>query len=327
MAEKLLSVLMSIYNDEKYLAETLDSIFNAVSKENEHLVEFIFVNDGSTDKTQEILEDYKLQYNFILINQENNGLAKAQKQLISIATGKYEYSIGHDDILEPNAIDKILNYLQEFPATDLLLFDYFEFGSNLVSKKTHKSGVYFEHRDGQSVFATLRKNDMCVVPEWNKVVLRNLILENDIFSGNPYTIDIETTPKIYAMAKEVGYLPEALYNYRIHSDSMGRCSKFKVYNFTKCRIHALDALCKLINKNSLTDDFIKTLLDYMSDLYMSALSGIKLQGVFEDSLISDLYKYTWLLKYGKWDRKYIFRWVVKFFGLKTLYALRFHNSD
>jgi len=327
MSEKLLSVLISIYNDEKYLGETLDSVFNAVSEENRKLVEFIFINDGSTDKTYNILEDYHQKYNFTVIHQDNCGLAKSQKTLLGLAGGKYVYNMGHDDLLEPHAIDIMLNYIQENPTKDLVLFDYASFSVNLLQAEKHKGGCPFKNNDGQNIFVELYEKDLCVIPEWNKIVSRKILVENNIFSGNPFVIDIETTPIIYSLVKNVGYIPEVLYTYRIHSDSMGRSPELKRYSFTKNRLHAIESLKKLIDERSdLTDKFVCCLYDMMSNLYMSAISGIKYQGQFNEELVSELGQYTWLLQYGKWDRRYIFSWVVKNFGIKGFYRLRFKED-
>ena len=81
-----ISVVMSVYNGEQYLRESVDSILNQTFND----FEFIIINDGSTDKTQEILEEYSAKDNrIVLIHQENVGLTKSLNKGISIAKGKY----------------------------------------------------------------------------------------------------------------------------------------------------------------------------------------------------------------------------------------------
>jgi len=323
MSEKLLTFLMASYNGEKHLRRTLDSVFAAVSDENLDDIEFIFINDGSVDKTQEIFEEYKRNYDFTLIKQENLGLEATQSKLFNLATGKYVYCIDHDDYLEPQAIDTIIAFLRNTPESDLLLFDYNEFGNKAEAGKSRKGGCELKSKDGQDAFVQLMKTGIYIIPLWNKVMLRENVIKNGIFETDEIGLDIELAPKIFAVSKQVEYLPKALYNYGVQNGSYSRGKRFNP-RLTKSRLHALDSLTKLLGeRDDLKPEFTEALYNEMSNLYMSALSGVRHDGKFDEPQLKRLKEYSWLMKYGKWDRKYIYSPIIKIFGTKAFYFLRF----
>ena len=92
-----ISVVIPVYNVENYLEECLDSIVNQTMKD----IEIICVNDGSTDGSLNILNDYAARdERFTVVSQENGGHAVATNRGMSMATGKYLYLMDSDDILK-----------------------------------------------------------------------------------------------------------------------------------------------------------------------------------------------------------------------------------
>ena len=106
----LISVVMSVYNGEKYLSEAIESILKQTYKD----FEFIIVNDGSTDSSLEIIREYQKQDNRIkIIDQENTGLAKALNNGIKITQGKYIARMDADDISLPERLEIQVQFLNE----------------------------------------------------------------------------------------------------------------------------------------------------------------------------------------------------------------------
>lgn len=107
----LISVIMSVYNGEKYLRDAIESILCQTYKK----FEFIVINDGSTDKTLEILEFYSRKDNRIKIinNKINKGLIYSLNKGISLAKGKYIARMDADDISEKNRLEEQLKYLEK----------------------------------------------------------------------------------------------------------------------------------------------------------------------------------------------------------------------
>jgi len=109
------SVLMSVYNGEKYLREAIDSILNQTFTD----FEFIIINDGSTDKTKEILESYS-DVRIRLFHQENMGLTKSLNRGLKDAIGEYIARQDADDTSYPERLEKQVKYLDENHETGLV---------------------------------------------------------------------------------------------------------------------------------------------------------------------------------------------------------------
>lgn len=98
------SIIVPIYNVEKYLAECLDSLERQTLDD----IEIIMVNDGSTDNSGDIAKTYAAQNeNFCLINRENGGLSAARNSGLDVARGEYVYFLDSDDFLADDAIEKL----------------------------------------------------------------------------------------------------------------------------------------------------------------------------------------------------------------------------
>lgn len=105
-----ISVIMSVYNCEKYLKYAVDSILNQTYKD----FEFIIINDGSTDKSREILESYK-DDRIKLFNNKNKGLTKSLNEAIGYSKGEYIARIDADDIALPERFEKQVKFLDSNP--------------------------------------------------------------------------------------------------------------------------------------------------------------------------------------------------------------------
>ena len=100
----LLSVIVPVYNAEKYLEECLDSIVNQSFRD----LEIILVDDGSTDESYKVCQKYKrLDTRIKIVRQENSGLVKARKVGLSMATAPYATFVDADDWLKPEMYEKM----------------------------------------------------------------------------------------------------------------------------------------------------------------------------------------------------------------------------
>lgn len=108
-----LSVIVPVYNVEPYLSEALDSVINQTYKD----MEIICVNDGSTDNSPSILNEYaKKDSRIKIINQENQGLSEARNVGMRASVGSYIYFFDSDDILAPHAMEKSIKLLEKYDA-------------------------------------------------------------------------------------------------------------------------------------------------------------------------------------------------------------------
>ncbi len=113
----LVSVVMCVYNDEKYLEKSIESILNQTFGN----FEFIIVNDGSSDKTPEILNSYAQKDSRIKVfHKENSGTTASANFGIGKARGKYIARIDSDDISYPNRLQKEVETLENNPSVGLV---------------------------------------------------------------------------------------------------------------------------------------------------------------------------------------------------------------
>ena len=106
MNKIIISLIIPVYNVENYLRQCLDSIINQTLKE----IEIICINDGSTDSSKQILEEYALKDERIkIINQKNKGAGAARNSGIDAATGEYIGFVDSDDWVNLDAFEKLYN--------------------------------------------------------------------------------------------------------------------------------------------------------------------------------------------------------------------------
>ena len=124
------SIIVPVYNVEKYLVNCLDSIINQTYKN----FEIIIINDGSTDNSYSILENYAQNYpNLIRVfSKENGGLGSARNLGIQKAVGRFLWFIDSDDWIEVDALFKLYNVLKNNDF-NVLVFDF-----NIIEEKKKK---------------------------------------------------------------------------------------------------------------------------------------------------------------------------------------------
>lgn len=134
------SIIMPIYNAEKYLRECMDSVINQTMKD----IEIICVNDGSKDSSMDILRYYEsLDSRITIINKENEGAGQARNDGMRMATGDYLLFLDADDFFELDMVEKAYNSIEDNEA-DVCIFNgdkyntesgKFEKKENLLRKK------------------------------------------------------------------------------------------------------------------------------------------------------------------------------------------------
>lgn len=259
------SVIIPVYNKEKYLKKCLDSLINQTLTE----IEIICINDGSTDNSLSILEEYSKQDSrIIIISQENNGPGHARNQGLSAAKGEYVAFIDADDWIELDSLEQLYNNSKEYDS-DLVLFNAIEhLPDNQLNKRTYFSedidGV-FNYRDKKDI---VMNNYLIVCTKLHKL---NFLKENKIqFSESELFEDVYFHIKSTLNAEKITYVNKYFYNYRRtekntrQSDSI-RSNKSFIFLDTITDIKSL-----LIEKNAydeLEDNFIKFKITELNNLF------------------------------------------------------------
>jgi glycosyltransferase involved in cell wall biosynthesis len=190
MEEKKISVIIPVYNTEQYLKRCLDSI-----KENTYqYLEIICINDGSTDNSLEILEQYqKDDSRFIIIDQKNSGVSKARNNGLEKATGDYIAFIDSDDWINPKYFEKLIRCAEENNA-ELVICHYREYEKFCKQKEIEDeikiSNIKAEQFFGQSVSSWMRAY------VWGKLYSKEIIKEKkfatdlSVMEDNLFNIDV-----------------------------------------------------------------------------------------------------------------------------------------
>ena len=170
------SIIIPVYNVEKYLRKCLDSIANQTYSD----FEAICVNDGSTDNSLAILTEYsRKDGRFKVVSQENQGQGVARNYALMLATGEYIGFVDPDDWVELNWLQEVADKISKTNA-DLIEFNYYENFESDGREKVHKDKI---HLNSNKVFnfKTSKKyllgNCLAV---WNKFIKIGIIKKNNI---------------------------------------------------------------------------------------------------------------------------------------------------
>lgn len=212
MSRHKLSLVTCVYGVEEYMEQYANSVFSQTCTD----IEYVFVNDGTKDRSMQILESVieesyaHLRKNIVIINQENQGLPMARKTGISGATGEYILFADPDDWLSPNAIEEILGKIDETDA-DIVYFDLIkEYGHRQSLKLEREYTVATKERWIENIF-----NYKSFGYSVTKCFRRSLYTENRIFTPIlGMHEDIYLMIQIIFYARSIVRLPMALYHYR-----------------------------------------------------------------------------------------------------------------
>lgn len=186
------SVILPVYNASDYLYQCLDSIVNQTLKE----IEIIAINDGSTDNSLEILQEYsKKDSRIIIINQENHGAGISRNNGIEIARGKYLSILDGDDFVKLDMLEKAYNKAEQTQA-EICVFRC----ESYDNQTTHTTPMTYTIREfllpKEEVFSPLevRKDIFKVFVgwAWDKLFLTEFVKSNDL-----YFQDLRTTNDLY----------------------------------------------------------------------------------------------------------------------------------
>lgn len=209
-----LSVVVPVYNVEEYLSKCLDSLVSPGAKSIADGVqpdyEIIVVDDGATDASPEIAEEYAVKYPGLIrvIHTENGGLGSARNVGIDASNAEYLYFIDSDDYLVKGGMEAILESLSL--GYDICLFD--TIAVNVDEKE-------LKYMPGCSRVENISLKDF---PElllesphaWNKIYRRTLYTENNIrYPSRVWFEDLCTVLKLYCFTDNIMYMPKALHRY------------------------------------------------------------------------------------------------------------------
>lgn len=212
-----LSIIIPVYNVEKYLSKCLDSVL----VDNAFTGQVMCVNDGSTDGSVTILEQYAAKYpNVELIAQENAGLSAARNAGFDRATGDYVFFLDSDDWVMPDSIKKVMSQIE---GEDVIYFNAKKYYETTQTYDTDCAIEELKHIDGQAYFAAIygQPRNMPYVCVCGGVYRRLFLKENHLYNEpRIYHEDNYFTPQVLLAAKNVSSINEYVYAYRVREGSI-----------------------------------------------------------------------------------------------------------
>lgn len=210
------SVIVPVYNVEKYLRKCLDSLVNQTFSD----YEVILVNDGSTDNSQNIIDEYASKYPCIkALKKDNGGMSSARNVGLDVATGDYYAFVDSDDFVELDFLEKMYNKaIQE--ESDVVICDYYAL--NEEEKRMIKCHMNFSPE---------QKREYLLSPPmvWSKLIKKD-ILKKVRFKEGIYYEDLDICVRMIPFINRVSFVDEPLYDYYLqHSGSIMTQKTFNVH--------------------------------------------------------------------------------------------------
>lgn len=298
------SIIVPVYNVEKYLNKCINSILNQKFGD----YEIIIVDDGSTDNSSKLCDTLKMENNSIkVIHKNNGGLSDARNIGIAQAMGEYIIFLDSDDYWNDTLFLKKIDDIVGADEPDLVVFGY----KKVLEERDISFHVPRSKSKNIENLVLAGEFNICA---WDKVVKRELIISNNIsFRINVYSEDMEWCSLIYKYANTVAVLSETPYSYRQRSGSITKKISEKnivdvMENFDEC----LKIKAEMSNEKSEVFDFY---LSKNISMFMIALSQLEIQ--IQMKYYPFVKQNIDFLKKKSRKREMLIYIVVKLLGIKT----------
>ena len=215
-----ISIIIPIYNVEKYIRQCLESVINQTYKN----LEIIVVNDGTQDNSMKIVEEYLVDKRIRVINKENEGVASARNKGIEEATGEYISFVDSHDWLELDVFEKLISKKKG----DIIIYNFKEYDEMTKELKRRIVDEEFQTISVENKHLFLwHSTEAC-----NKLYKKNFLKENRIVFFNTLYEDVFWNIQTLYYAKNIEYLPKVYYNYRVNrpGSTMTQTKKNNVEN-------------------------------------------------------------------------------------------------
>ncbi|KGA42898.1 glycosyl transferase family 2 [Pectobacterium odoriferum] len=203
---KKVSVIIPVYNHDKYVEDAISSVFNQTYKN----IEVIVLNDGSTDNSHSVIVELKKKYDFVYINKSNEGLSKTLQEGLKLCSGDFISPLASDDMWLENKLEEQVNYMN-IHSSCVACCAYV----NTIDENNNIMSLAI--RDELESFNFER-----IMLEGYKIPPATILIRRDSLSENNYRDDLKVEDLFLwlSLTKDSGtidILPHVLANYRIHS--------------------------------------------------------------------------------------------------------------
>ena len=217
----LISIIVPVFNVEKYLSKCLETL-TAQTYEN---LEIILIDDGSTDRSKEICDEWKILDNrIIVIHQNNKGVSTARNTALELCNGEYIGFVDGDDWCELQMYEALLNSIKESDS-DVAMCGFVDY-PNGIDNPIEKGTSPLEPCDYENAIEPILKHKGYFVSLWNKLFKRSIIFEDEtailMDPDLDYGEDEVWLFEIISKAKRISFVPTALYHWRPREGSASR---------------------------------------------------------------------------------------------------------
>ena len=266
-----LSILVPVYNVEKYVRACIESIYRQGLNEEEF--EVIIVNDGTEDKSMEVIADIINQHhNISVINQQNQGLSVARNNGIAAAKGEYILMPDSDDILIENSLKPLLEKALE-TKVDMVVADYLEMNNEEISSlKTHpiqrSVDFPFVEKTGEKLFMEDMNPYQSYI--WRILFRKDFLIQQHlVFIPGIYLQDKPFIYESYIKVQKCLRISWPIYIYRKHPEGVSFCMSEK---YAKDYCIVISKLWELTYLPMLSTKQKQRMIDY---IYKTVLSLVR----------------------------------------------------
>lgn len=267
----LFSVLIPVYNVEKYLNKCIDCVLGQTYQS----FEIVLINDGSTDNSGNICDQYAgIDSRVRVYHQNNHGLLKTRRNALAKAVGDYWIALDSDDFWDNDLLESINKTICDYDC-DMVIFNLRKIWPNEVctSDSIFKDRSVFTLKDKDDIFKKIISgtslNNLC-----NKAVKRSIVDETnyEIYEGIKYAEDLLQTLPLICKAKKIVYIDKPMYNYRMNPNSMTNTSSPEPrIESLVVREAVLDYL-KLLKLDTIEN--LKLFYQYLNKIILGIISSI-----------------------------------------------------
>ncbi len=298
MQSVLVSVIVPIYNVEKYLERCLESIRNQKYSN----IEVIMVNDGSTDSSRVIAEKFsKIDKRFVLVNKKNGGLSSSRNEGLQHICGEFVSFIDSDDFISELYIQNLLDEFDD--ETDIVIGDYAIFNEKNNKFYSHsnslKNGIYISKRDKERLVGNLLCGKYAIMPVWKNMYRTSFLQKNNLKFVSErlvYAEDKLFNLEAYTLARKIKIRSEVVFYHLVNPCSLSQSYRKDRFAMNK-ELHF--RIMYLINKyydnkfllwydNLFTEQIGATMFGVCKCRIMEALHNIKT--ILNDKVVIETYK-------------------------------------
>ena len=275
------SVIVPFYNVEKYIEKCLETLVNQTLDD----IEIILVNDGSKDKTVDIVEKYKEMYSnkIVYLEKENGGLSDARNYAISYARGEYIAFLDSDDYVETNMYKEMYEIAQK-ENSDMV-------ECNFIWEYPNKTRIDIgtTYNNKHEMIEKIR------VVAWNKLIKREILEKSKVQFPKGYRYeDVEFTYKLIPFLEKVSFCKTPMVHYVQREGSISNVQNKRNAEIFDVMEHVMD----YYKENNLYEEYYQE-LEYLYSRYAFCSSFLRIVKIKDKEIRKQLLDMTWNNVYEK----------------------------